>query len=210
MKSRSCHKAHNKIPFPLGTIFFFGEGEQFFELTNFWIHNPPLQWNDEPFKSVEHIYQMQKYYYQGCSPESAAYGIQIKDANTPFIAKILSRMWVSGKNEWRKNASVVIEEAQAQGVIARPDWLMVNMGIMIEAVRLKFAQDEHCREVLLSTGDVLLVENSPTDGWWGIGKNKKGLNKFGIILMQIREEIRREEENRKRNGDIEVGFKKQS
>jgi predicted NAD-dependent protein-ADP-ribosyltransferase YbiA (DUF1768 family) len=36
----------------------------------------------------------------------------------------------------------------------------------------------------------MLIENSPKDSYWGIGKNKDGQNWLGKFLMKLREELR--------------------
>ena len=72
--------------------------------------------------------------------------------------------------------------------------------IVFEANYAKFSQNEELKEVLLSTGDKELVEASPYDAIWGIGfdeknalKNKDnwGRNLLGKVLMEVREEIRK-------------------
>ncbi|WP_081589256.1 MULTISPECIES: NADAR family protein [Fischerella] len=46
------------------------------------------------------------------------------------------------------------------------------------------------REILLSTGDEEIVENSPIDYYWGCGADGSGKNMLGIILMEVREILR--------------------
>ena len=72
----------------------------------------------------------------------------------------------------------------------RRDWESVKDGIMREAVLAKFLQHADLRAILLSTGDAVLVENSPTDDYWGCGAHGGGRNKLGRILMSVREELR--------------------
>jgi predicted NAD-dependent protein-ADP-ribosyltransferase YbiA (DUF1768 family) len=43
------------------------------------------------------------------------------------------------------------------------------------------------KEKLLATGDAILHEDSPTDVFWG----KKGEDWLGKLLMKVRDEIRR-------------------
>ena len=65
----------------------------------------------------------------------------------------------------------------------------------------KFSQNEKLRDYLLSTGDKILVEASPYDRIWGIGKSKddfdienpfkwKGENLLGFALMEVRENLK--------------------
>jgi len=67
----------------------------------------------------------------------------------------------------------------------------VKTQVMREAVLKKFLTHAEIRETLLTTGDNLLVENSPNDYFWGCGADKTGQNCLGKILMNVREEIRK-------------------
>ena len=66
--------------------------------------------------------------------------------------------------------------------------LIDNM--MHEAVLIKFLTHIDIQSILISTGDRLIVENSPTDCYWGCGGDKTGQNHLGKILMNVRQEIR--------------------
>jgi ribA/ribD-fused uncharacterized protein len=68
----------------------------------------------------------------------------------------------------------------------RQDWEQVKDGIMRKAVLRKFETHADIREILLSTGEELIVENAPGDYYWGCGKDGSGKNKLGIILMEVR------------------------
>ncbi len=72
----------------------------------------------------------------------------------------------------------------------RPDWDQVKLAVMTRAVRIKFLTHLDIQEILLSTGDAVLIEDSPTDYFWGCGQDQTGLNHLGQILMQVRSEIR--------------------
>jgi len=69
-----------------------------------------------------------------------------------------------------------------KGVKVRPDWDAVKENIMLEGLRAKFTQHPDLAEKLLSTGTEELVENSPTDSYWGY--------RLGHLLMKVRSELR--------------------
>ena len=69
----------------------------------------------------------------------------------------------------------------------RKDWEEIKDSLMKKAVLKKFQTHENIREILLATGDKLIIENSPIDSYWGCGKDGRGQNKLGIILMEVRE-----------------------
>ncbi len=74
-----------------------------------------------------------------------------------------------------------------------PDWSRTKYDRMREVLRAKFTQHEDLKAILLSTGDARLVEVGRTDNLvnrtWG-EVNGKGLNMLGVLLMEVREELR--------------------
>ncbi|NLV71975.1 MAG: NADAR family protein [Actinobacteria bacterium] len=72
----------------------------------------------------------------------------------------------------------------------RADWPRVKEDIMFEALRAKFTQHQNLRDLLLSTGDAILVEHTRNDSYWGDGGDGSGKNRLGVLLMRLREELR--------------------
>ena len=72
----------------------------------------------------------------------------------------------------------------------RDDWEIVKLDIMRQVVRAKVDQHEYIKELLLSTGNEEIIENSPRDYFWGCGKSGTGLNWLGKIWMEVREELK--------------------
>ncbi len=72
----------------------------------------------------------------------------------------------------------------------RSDWEQVKDEIMRKAVLKKFQTHAEIGQVLLSTGEELIVENSPIDYYWGCGKDGSGKNRLGEILMVVRDILR--------------------
>jgi ribA/ribD-fused uncharacterized protein len=77
----------------------------------------------------------------------------------------------------------------------RSDWEQVKDDIMQQGVLRKFETHADIREILIATGDELIVENSPIDYYWGCGKDGSGKNRLGEILIAVRE-ILRQQQNR--------------
>jgi len=75
----------------------------------------------------------------------------------------------------------------------RRDWEQVKDEIMQQGVLRKFETHADIREILLATGDELIVENSPIDYYWGCGKDGNGKNRLGEILMAVREILRQQQ-----------------
>jgi ribA/ribD-fused uncharacterized protein len=75
----------------------------------------------------------------------------------------------------------------------RRDWESVKYNVMLDVVRKKFQHPE-LRQRLLDTGNATLVEgNTWNDTTWGVCRGR-GKNWLGRILMQVRSEIRDEED----------------
>lgn len=89
-------------------------------------------------------------------------------------------------------------DAKREGrrVKLRPDWDLIKLDVMLELVRLKFAEPK-LRVMLLATDDSELAEgNYWGDRYWGkvyggAGGGWVGENHLGLILMQVRDEIKR-------------------
>lgn len=145
------------------TIYFYKVSDPYGCFSNFSPHGIRLQNQDWP--TVEHYYQAQKFYG---TPDAGLIQV-IQAAQSPEMAASL------GRSSTRQ---------------LRLDWEQVKYPIMQEAVLTKFLTHGDIREILLSTGSRLLVENSPTDYYWGCGREGTGQNFLGKILMSVRQELR--------------------
>jgi ribA/ribD-fused uncharacterized protein len=113
------------------------------------------------FPSAEHLYQA----YKAKTNEEA---MMIRAASTPSLAKRLGR-----------------------SISVRKDWEAVKLMVMQKVVWMKFTQNEHLKDLLLATGDMVLVEgNNWGDRFWGT-INNDGENHLGRILMNVRQDLRR-------------------
>ena len=66
------------------------------------------------------------------------------------------------------------------------NWDEIKNNIMTNGVQRKFDTHENLKNLLLSTGDNLIIENSPYDNYWGIGSTGEGINQLGTTLMRVR------------------------
>ena len=64
---------------------------------------------------------------------------------------------------------------------------------MLCALRAKFSQHDHLRQLLVSTGSSVLVEHTADDRYWGDGLDGSGLNQLGVLLMLVRDELRNQQ-----------------
>lgn len=111
------------------------------------------------YRSLEHAYQ-------------AAKTLDLKEREAVYILKTPGEAKKYGRQ-----------------LTLRPDWESMKYRIMTQLVRDKFYSCYVCRDVLLDTGDAVLVEgNNWGDRVWGMYKGE-GNNYLGVILMQVRREL---------------------
>ncbi len=67
-----------------------------------------------------------------------------------------------------------------------PGWKEFRRERMAKVLGAKFEQNEDLKTKLLATGKAILIEDSKSDGYWGIGRNGKGKNMLGKLLMHLR------------------------
>ena len=143
-------------------IYFYSKSNDWFELSNFY----PQGFEEDGlyWSTVEHYFQAQKF----AGPDHAEYRERIRTSGSPQHAKSLGR---------------------TTKLAIRRDWDEVRDSIMLHALRKKFAHPK-LRDVLLATKNRELIENSPFDTYWGIGKSGNGKNRLGVLLEQVRTELR--------------------
>jgi ribA/ribD-fused uncharacterized protein len=75
-----------------------------------------------------------------------------------------------------------------------PTWAQIKFERMRKVLRAKFTQHQDLQALLLSTGDARLVEvgrvNNNVNRTWG-EVNGKGKNMLGVLLMELRAELRK-------------------
>lgn len=143
-----------------GKIEFYHSDQPWGELSNFSKHSVFLK--NKIWPTVEHYYQAQK--FSGTENEEL-----IRRTATPTLAKLLSQN---------------ISES-----LFRQDWSSIKQEIMLEGLRAKFSQHPDLTELLLSSGDRVLVEHTENDPYWGDAGDGSGANHLGKLLMKLRMEL---------------------
>jgi len=82
------------------------------------------------------------------------------------------------------------DEGRRKDLPLRPDWEQVKDDMMRKAIHAKFTQHMDLMQILLRTGNEKIVEDSPTDSYWGWGADQQGKNMLGILLMELRDQLR--------------------
>ena len=145
----------------MNEIKFYSVNDEYGEFSNFAFYE--IYIDKQKWKSVEHYFHAQKF-------EDKAYQKKIKNAANPMLAANLGR---NRKQRLRK------------------DWESVKISVMRKALYAKFTQYPELTKLLLETGEAKLTEHTENDAFWGDGGNGKGKNWLGILLMQIREELKK-------------------
>ena len=70
-----------------------------------------------------------------------------------------------------------------------PEWSRSKFDRMRKVLKAKFTQHEQLRALLLDTADAQLVEHTVNDHYWGDGGDGSGVNRLGLLLMQVRAEL---------------------
>ncbi len=112
--------------------------------------------------SVEH-------YVNGMRFPDPTYREQIRSAAHPAMARKLGKSWFRTRHaDWKKTREIYMTRALWTKCLTWPD----------------------VAKALLDTGDRLLVETSEYDYFWGCGRDLRGHNKYGKVLMAVRERLR--------------------
>lgn len=147
-------------------IVFCRLNEPFGEFSNF--YPIAITIDSKDYRSTEHYYQSKKF-------DGTKWEEHVRNQDKPFEAA----------REGRRNDLPI-----------RTDWNEVKLLVMRRALIAKFKRIDKMRNLLLSTGTTELVEYSKKDYFWGRNEDGAGYNMLGKLLMELREEIRIEEERK--------------
>lgn len=174
------------------TVYFYDVKDPYYEFSNF--HNAPFELHGKKWKTTEHYFQAAK--FADGYPANVEYIELIRACNTPGKCFTLARQKKKGgfagkytidpKNKTDTRTLNQIIDEYATRAIIRKDWEQVKIDIMKECLLAKFTQNAKLKQLLLSTGESTIVEDSPRDDFWGIGKHKTGKNMLGKLLMEVR------------------------
>lgn len=130
------------------------------------LHRTPVTFEGQVFPTAEHAYQAGK----ASKPTVRDW---ILSAPTPALVAMAAH----GLYTW----DIV------------PNWSKIKFDRMRDVLRAKFSQHQALSDLLLSTGNARLIEAGTTDSavnrLWG-EVNGKGKNMLGVLLMEVRDELR--------------------
>jgi ribA/ribD-fused uncharacterized protein len=133
---------------------------KFYVFNNFSPH--AIEFRGKIYPTSEHAYQAAK-----CTDPQGQE--EIRQARSPLLAKQLA-------NETYRAAK-------------DPDWDSKKVAINEEILRAKLSQHPEAQEALKESGNEDIVEDSPTDYFWGAGADGSGQNMLGKLWMKLRNEL---------------------
>lgn len=124
----------------------------------------PFELDGMEWPSVEHYFQAMKF-------ADSALREKIRSAPHPKIAQKIAR-W----QFWK----------------VRRDWKEVQRAMMTRGTWIKCHAYPEIARQLLDSGDRMIVESSLYDYYWGCGRDQRGHNYYGKMLMDVRNKLRQE------------------
>lgn len=174
----------------MSEIQFHDAAKPWGQLSNFYRLNDVLWYAGRPFSTSEHLYQFMKFFHPGATADEIEYADIIRQADTPYKAKILASQRCSSRWKWMLPLNKIITEYKNRRVSPRPDWDAVRIPIMREILIMKFRVDTECREILWKTEHAPIAEHTTTDTFWADGGgNGRGQNMLGRLLVEVREQL---------------------
>jgi len=120
-----------------------------------------IEWRTELWPTLEHAYQAEK-------TDDERIRRTIKEALSAHDAKQIGRSVSTSKS-------------------LRKDWGGVKKPMMKALMMCKAEQHPYIRKTLVQSKGLILIEDSPTDSFWGRGPDWKGENTVGELWMEIRD-----------------------
>jgi ribA/ribD-fused uncharacterized protein len=153
-------------------IFPSDDGEQDLFLSRSDPENPLGTHSFFSFELEGKVWPSVEHYFQGMKFNDDARQEQVRAAPTPQQARKLGR---------KRHKSF------------RSDWKQVRETVMTRGVYTRCRTYLELAEELLATGDQKIVENSNFDYFWGCGRDRRGDNAYGRVLMNVRAKLREEQ-----------------
>jgi ribA/ribD-fused uncharacterized protein len=75
----------------------------------------------------------------------------------------------------------------------RKDWKQLREVMMTRAIYTKCRAHPDVATALLATTEQKIIETSQYDYYWGCGRDGRGHNTFGKVLMAVRNKLREEQ-----------------
>jgi ribA/ribD-fused uncharacterized protein len=135
------------------------------------VQDPLASWSEHGFELDGAHWPSVEHYFQAMQFEDPGLRDTIRAAAHPREAEKI------GKKNRRR---------------ARRDWKIVRTTLMTRGVYVKCRTHPEAAQALLATGDRPILETSQYDYFWGCGRDLRGENAYGKVLMAVRAKLREE------------------
>jgi ribA/ribD-fused uncharacterized protein len=135
---------------------------------------------EKSFLLEETLWPSVEHYLQAMQYESTDEQERVRSLASPEAAyneskvRWLNMRWL--KNRWFNKK--------------RENWTDLRRVYLTRAVYTQCMTHEEVANRLLATGDKKLVENDQYDYYWGCGRDRRGTNMYGQVLMSVRDKLR--------------------
>ncbi len=126
----------------------------------------PFYLDGREWATIEHYFQANKF-------DDEAYKERVRVAVSPKKARQLGRAKLAKRK-------------------IRKDWRDVKTTIMTRAVYTCARTHETLQKELAESGQLPLFESNNYDYYWGCGRDRRGQNHYGKVLMQVRNKLNEE------------------
>ncbi len=124
----------------------------------------------------EHVWPTAEHYFQAMHFASLEEQALIRNSESPADARRL------GEPGWIARLFRPI----------RKDWPNVRVAFMTRAVYTKCKTYPEIEQRLIATGSKRIIESDQYDYFWGCGRDLRGDNMYGKILMNVRDKLNAE------------------
>lgn len=127
----------------------------------------PISLESKMWYTAEHFFQAQKFH-----------DLQVQK-QILLTRSVTDMLWIANNPKLR----------------VRRDWDLLKLDFMRTAVRAKFTQIPSLKKLLLNTADAVLIDHDADDDYWSDGGDGNGRNMLGVVLMEVRDELRSHEQD---------------
>lgn len=136
------------------------------------VEHPFAAWSKHAFSLEDKEWPSVEHYFQAMKFQNEEYQEKIRTAEHPKKARKM------GRTRFKK---------------IRKDWKQVKVVYMTRALYTKCRTHPEIGEELLQTGDRKLVDSTMYDYFWGSGRDRRGTNMYGQVLMNVRSKLLEEQ-----------------
>jgi ribA/ribD-fused uncharacterized protein len=126
---------------------------------------------ERPFDLDGHHWLTAEHYYQAMKYPGKARFEDILNSPTAAEARKHGRGWLKRTRE---------------------DWSGIRTLVMTRAIYTQARTHDGFAQAILATGEQPIRENSLYDYFWGTGRDQRGDNAYGTVMMNVRDKLREE------------------